>query len=113
MVREEEREENNGDPTKPITEKDETVFIPIDTSYEPIFPQVNKAREEEKIIRTSELKQYLCDKGFMRRTEVHGNMNYRSTNFTDYEIFDEEETHKKIQKREPFYTASNLKELSA
>lgn len=58
-----------------------------------------------------DLKDYLRDNGFKgRKTDVCSGTNRGMIDSTIYEIFDEDMSNK-IQRREEFYTANDLKEL--
>lgn len=112
MVKEEEKDEN----TNPLAGKDgkeEEDFVSIDVSYEPLFPQIVEVRKKERLIEISELKEYLSQNGFKSgRMETNHVLNHgMMMDSTLYEIFDDEEMGKRIERTEEFYTASDLREL--
>ena len=111
MLKEEEEEEaRSHDLGTKTQETTKSLFEPIEVSYDPIFPQLGENKKAENAIKVAELKEYLYDTGFQPRKSGASSTARSRIDSSVYELFDEEYCAK-IQPKEKFYTASDLKEL--
>ena len=111
MLKEEEEEEaSSRDLGAKAQETTKKPFEPIEVSYDPIFPQLGENKKAENAIKVAELKEYLYDTGFQPRKSSTSSTARSRIDSSVYELFDEDYCAR-IQRREEFYTASDLKEL--